>query len=140
MSHFYPRRVAGLAVLLSLLIGLFTFVYVLPVYHLSSFLGLLISLGAGFVSLVILRGFAGLYFRSSRTREIPAQGKDRPANQSPSQNYEVLASLRRNLRLKVMYDEAKIDRLIDFERRKNPNAREVELMQAAIDRWERDNR
>jgi hypothetical protein len=54
------------------------------------------------------------------------------------------AELRQNLRLKVMYDEAKIDRLIDFERdeRKRKGLREAsveDLMQAAIERWERDN-
>jgi hypothetical protein len=47
--------------------------------------------------------------------------------------------LRQNLRLKFLYDEAKIDRAIAVERERNPQASEVELMQAAIHGWERDN-
>lgn len=55
------------------------------------------------------------------------------------------ATLRQNLRMKVMYDEAKIDRLIEFEReelkRKGQRETPVEdLMERAISRWERDNR
>lgn len=51
-----------------------------------------------------------------------------------------LGRLRQNLRLKAGYDEATIDRLIDLERRKFPNAPVGKLMEAAIERWERDNR
>jgi hypothetical protein len=47
--------------------------------------------------------------------------------------------LRQNLRLKFLYDEAKIDQAIAFERERDPKASEVELMQAAIYRWERTN-
>jgi hypothetical protein len=48
--------------------------------------------------------------------------------------------LRQDLRRKVGYGESKIDRLFDQERQKRPDASEVELMQAAIDKWEKDNR
>jgi hypothetical protein len=53
-------------------------------------------------------------------------------------------ALRQNLRLKVTYDEAKVDRLIEFERtelrRKGLADEGVEnLMQRAIARWEREN-
>jgi hypothetical protein len=53
-------------------------------------------------------------------------------------------ALRQNLRLKVMYDEAKIDRLIELERdelrRKGRHAEALEdLMERAIARWESDN-
>jgi hypothetical protein len=53
-------------------------------------------------------------------------------------------ALRQNLRLKVTYDEAKVDRLIEFERselrRKGLGDEGVEsLMQRAIARWEREN-
>jgi hypothetical protein len=52
--------------------------------------------------------------------------------------------LRQNLRLKLLYDEAKIDRLIDFEShelmRKGRTKESVEdLMERAIARWEREN-
>jgi hypothetical protein len=53
-------------------------------------------------------------------------------------------ALRQNLRLKVMYDEAKIDRMIEFERdelrRKGHPEEELEsLMERAIGRWEQNN-
>lgn len=51
----------------------------------------------------------------------------------------VLAALRQNLRVKVGYDEAKIDRLIDLERQRLPGSLR-KLMEAAIESWERDNR
>lgn len=50
------------------------------------------------------------------------------------------AELRQNLRLKCGFDEAKIDRLIEHERAINPNASQETLMEAAIERWERDSR
>ena len=55
-----------------------------------------------------------------------------------------IAELRQNLRVKVFYDEAKIDRLVDFERgeqaRKGQKPEDMEtLLIAAIERWERDN-
>lgn len=108
---------------------------------------------------------AGLYFifkrpkaPSESARVLPKQNKQsssslpkskasiagaQPAQRLPpraSGNPELIIKLRQNLRLKVMSDEAKIDRLIDFERKYNPNGSEEELMQAAIDRWEDDNR
>src|SRR5262245_46875554 len=48
--------------------------------------------------------------------------------------------LRQNLRLKFLYDETKIDQAIEFERQRQPQASEEELMRAAIARWERENR
>ena len=55
-----------------------------------------------------------------------------------------VAELRQNLRVKVFYDEAKIDRLVEFERdervRKGQKPADIEtLLMAAIERWERDN-
>jgi hypothetical protein len=51
-----------------------------------------------------------------------------------------VGDMRQNLRLKVMYDEEKIDRLIEAERRRTPDASLAQLMRGAIERWERDNR
>jgi len=78
------------------------------------------------------------YLRRSR---ITAAGQCGPSSKrtAPS-DPAILNALRQNLRLKVMYDEAKIDRLIDFERRRLPTAGEEDLMREAIERWERDNR
>jgi hypothetical protein len=39
-----------------------------------------------------------------------------------------------------MYDEEKVDRLVDFERLRVPNANAEELHSAAYERWLRDNR
>lgn len=50
------------------------------------------------------------------------------------------SALRQNLRLKVGYDLGKIDQLIAMERERTPNSTEEELLAAAIERWERDNR
>jgi hypothetical protein len=49
-------------------------------------------------------------------------------------------SLRQNLRVKFLYDEAKIDRVIEFERQRSPGSDINQLMRSAIERWERDNR
>jgi hypothetical protein len=61
----------------------------------------------------------------------------RVSNAAPS---TVIAGLRQNLRLKVSYDEEKIDRLIEHERQRLPKASLQVLMESAIERWERDNR
>jgi hypothetical protein len=53
---------------------------------------------------------------------------------------EEIGKLRQNLRIKVGWDEVKIDRLIDLEREIMPNASLQVLMESAIERWERDNR
>lgn len=47
---------------------------------------------------------------------------------------------RQSLRLKVGYDEEKIDRLIEYEREKLGDLPLHILMAAAGERWERDNR
>jgi hypothetical protein len=49
-------------------------------------------------------------------------------------------TLRQNLRLKVGYDEGKIDQLIVMERELVPSSTEEQALAAAIDRWERNNR
>lgn len=51
-----------------------------------------------------------------------------------------LAQLRQDLRVKVLYNEQTIDRLIEMEREKAPKASVAQLMRNAIARWERDNR
>ncbi len=53
---------------------------------------------------------------------------------------ELIAALRQNLRIKVGWDESKIDRLIEYEREKLGNVPLQTLMGSAIERWERDNR
>jgi len=60
--------------------------------------------------------------------------------QSQAAHERELADLRQNLRVKVGYDEARVDRLIEMERQKQPNASLRSLMEAAIEHWERNNR
>ena len=48
--------------------------------------------------------------------------------------------LRRNLMLKVGHDKNKVERLLEYEKRRHPNFSEVELYRAAIESWEDDNR
>jgi hypothetical protein len=53
---------------------------------------------------------------------------------------ELIAAARKNLLIKVGWDEAKVDRLIEFERERLGNLPVQTLIGAAIERWERDNR
>lgn len=59
---------------------------------------------------------------------------------APDRDNESARALRRNLLLKALGNESVVDRLIAFERRRNPFASQVECIQAAITRWENDNR
>ena len=58
------------------------------------------------------------------------------AESSPEQ---MAADLRQNLRVKYLHDEVKIKRALDVERQRDPEASEIELLKAAIYRWEREN-
>ena len=51
-----------------------------------------------------------------------------------------ITNLRRNLLQKVLGDQAKVERLIEYERNRNPTASLAVWMRAAVDRWEHDNR
>jgi hypothetical protein len=66
------------------------------------------------------------------------------AQRGPSEKNEKVdnraAVLHQNLRVKLQYDEEAVERAIARERDQHPHLPEVELMQAAIERWERDNR
>ena len=50
------------------------------------------------------------------------------------------AELFENLRLKVGGDREKAERLIEFERRQQPQGNRLSWLIRAIERWERDNR
>ena len=53
---------------------------------------------------------------------------------------EVIERLRRNLRVKVSHNDEQLNRLIESERKRQPEASMRILLEAAIERWERDNR
>ncbi len=76
---------------------------------------------------------------SSPQREEPFARTVAPP---PAQNAnaELIAKLHRHLMQIALSDEAKVQRLIEFERKRNPNADLAELMQDAIDCWIKDNR
>jgi len=48
-------------------------------------------------------------------------------------------ALRQNLLLKALGNESVVQRLVAFERSKNPTDDEVQWLDAAIRRWEHDN-
>lgn len=47
--------------------------------------------------------------------------------------------LYQDLLRKVRFNGSTADRLIEYERKQNPQASRLELIQNAIDRWDRDN-
>lgn len=49
------------------------------------------------------------------------------------------AELRQSLRVKFLYDEDRVNQAIEAERQRTPTANDVELMRAAVYRWEREN-
>jgi hypothetical protein len=81
---------------------------------------------------------AALSTRSSAAAH-PVAGSQAAASPHRSDPVKV-AELRQVLRIPLLYDEEKIDRLIDFERERNPRGSEEQWLQAAIERWRRDNR
>lgn len=73
--------------------------------------------------------------RNRKRAQRNALDKTSISERSPNR----LDRLNNNLLLKVLGDRAKAKRLVEFERQKTPANSEAELVQAAIDRWERDN-
>lgn len=91
------------------------------------------------VALLILVIIGAAYF-VKRQKRRPSLVQVPPPKGKQVADPATLSSLRQNLRLKVSYNEATIDRLIELEREKLPDAPLQTLMEAAIERWERDNR
>jgi hypothetical protein len=70
----------------------------------------------------------------------PAGASASPAAPSPpTDDPDLVARLRQDLRLKFLYQEDKVDIAIQNERDRNPTASLTDLMQAAIKRYEREN-
>jgi len=82
-----------------------------------------------------------------RVEESPARSSDLRASKSepthhgsvPDRRTPECEAIRQKLRLPLMYDEEKIDRLIAMERSLTPSASEKQLHAAAYERWVRDN-
>lgn len=99
--------------------------------------GVALWVAAGVVVVAVGGAIAWRVRRRADPNSLEALGLlPQPAKADPGE----VARLRQSLRLKVMYDEAKIDRLIEAERERMPSASEVEWYRAAVERWERDNR
>jgi hypothetical protein len=95
---------------------------------------------AGFLVLIVV---ALIYFIKTTRRPVGGAGPINPYARKPRKQEDdpaIIASLRQNLRLKVGYNEETIDRLIGLERERLPNESLQTLMEAAIERWERENR
>lgn len=98
----------------------------------------------------ILVGAAGtLMYTKRKKRPRPTPAKPTPTTTPRVSLDDIVGAgsqddrveqLRQNLRLKYMYDEEKMERAIAFERERQPQAPPEEHLQAAIERWERDNR
>jgi len=93
----------------------------------------------GLILMVAVLGTIGLcvcYLNRNR-KEARSNARDKTSTSDRSPNR--LDRLNNDLLLKALGDPAKAKRLVEFERRKAPTNSEAELVQAAIDRWERDN-
>jgi len=93
------------------------------------------------VLMAAVLGAIGLFVGYLVNRNRNGAGRkafDEPSSSELSSNR--LYHLNNDLLLKVLGDQAKAKRLVEFERRKTPTNSEAEHVQAAIDRWERDNR
>lgn len=54
-------------------------------------------------------------------------------------NNHLVIELRKNLLLKALGNESVVDRLVAFERTRNPAGDHIQWLEAAIRRWEHDN-
>lgn len=66
--------------------------------------------------------------------------KHHPKGQAKREAAARLAGLNRNLLLKTLNDQGKVNSLIRLEQEKAPHLRLDEAMESAIARWEKDNR
>ena len=64
-------------------------------------------------------------------------GDDAP--QAPTEA-DRIHSLRQNLRVKFLHDDAKVEAAINREREHSPNGSMLQWLEAAVVRWERENR
>jgi hypothetical protein len=107
-------------------------------------LGMLIGFVVGVLVCGLAWGIAGRQRQPGKPAAPPPVEREAPAGTPLLEQLlaqtETAESLRQNLRVKFLYNEKKVDEAIDFERQRAPQSSEEELMQAAIARWERDNR
>jgi hypothetical protein len=98
-----------------------------------------VGIGVGVIGLV-LTGYLLMRHRRPRSGK---EALDRILGgplPTPVNQPAVSGALRQNLLLKCGHNQELTNRLIADERARLPNGTELEWTQAAIDRWERDNR
>ena len=100
--------------------------------------GLVLWLASMAVLAIVVWRLSGWWFRRKRPRVSLPSPKIHYSPQPTGS--ERVTGLRQNLLRKVSWDEAVMERLIEFERGKLPNAPLHTLFESAIERWERDNR
>src|SRR5262249_32981537 len=104
-----------------------------------SALALLIGL---FVAIKLKRKSKGDKVRSvlgvSRGRVRAVTVRTTQVVDDPINNHRVI-ELQRNLLLKALGNESVVERLVAFERTRNPDGDHTQWLEAAIRRWEHDN-
>jgi hypothetical protein len=99
------------------------------------------------VTIVVVGVIAVFAFWRKQQRSRPAANAEVfrsllnvPGQAAPARADPETEELRQNLRVKLLYQEDKIDQAVAHERERNPGGTSADLMRAAIQRWERDNR
>ena len=124
---------------------------------------MMIPFFSGLLTGLILAGFAALLMRRRSTPratpgapqqsssptadtfrsllgEAPTHDAATSRQERGENEAQVIERLRQNLRVKFLYQEDQVDHAIELERERTPGATLEQLMRAAIDRYERENR
>ena len=120
MRQLSPERlIAGIAI------------FVLSVYFVTQFPDKVPYLIAVIVILLLVK--YAIQWYSNKNSDNNTQLDKNTSSDREAELYKVLLK-------KSQGDRQQVERLIDYERRRSPDASRVELLQSAIDRWERDLR
>jgi hypothetical protein len=88
-----------------------------------------------FATLLVTRSLRSTSGETGRSAQVPIS-----LGASVGSDDSEIADLRQTLRVMTVYDEEKIDRLIEAERERAPGASLAQLMRSAIERVRRHNR
>ncbi len=92
-------------------------------------------------TLLVINLLRNTRLEAARQDNLSSEGSDHPpAGDVPALDAGgEVAALRQNLRVRLLYDEAKIDRLIAAERERSPQDSLAQLMRTANERLDREN-
>ncbi|MFB2898381.1 hypothetical protein ACE1CI_36150 [Aerosakkonemataceae cyanobacterium BLCC-F50] len=107
-------------------------IFVLSVYFVTHFTDKILYLIFAFIIILLLAKYA-LQESSNTGISKKTQLDKNTGNGKEIQLYNSLLQ-------RSQGDRKQVDRLIDYERRRSPNSSRADLLQSAIDRWERDRR